>query len=360
VPTTELAGVTVNDDTSDRSRRDSSDQMDSQRDSLRDSPTMERAFTAPEMPPPLQMPLPGGPPKAPSQSLPAEQAAAEEWVMEDGKPKMGFTTRDAASLSMRDGAGTGFELRIGPDYKRNGKKAPSVMHVYQPVSIDVFKTKPSAVYHISQRLTLPLPPGGKRTPNQSGLPRRFIVNAIIPSEAPSLLGGPPDGPCYQVVIAFTASAAALQEWVDAGSSAARLFARFVKDAPEGIVPSSGDIDIKERVKLVPRVENMKQMGLGWIERYNGKPALITKSGSVYRGDDYIEVCMNTFRFAYMTKKGVNSLINRIPEFDLHTAITLEGREDRELPEQTLLAVRLKGLDLVKMAFDIDEHLPVTQ
>ena len=48
--------------------------------------------------------------------------------------------------------------------------------------------------------------------------------------------------------------------------------------------------------------------------------------------------MNTFRFAYMTKKGVNSLINRIPEFDLHTAITLEGREDGELPEQTLLCV----------------------
>ena len=153
VPTAELAGVTVNEDSSDRSRRDSNDQMDSQRDSLRDSPTMERAFTAPEMPPPLQM--------RPSPPLPAEQAAAEQWVEEDGKPKMGFTTRDAASLSMRDGTGTAFELRIGPDYKRNGKKAPSAMHVYQPVSVDVFKTKPSAVYHISQRLTLPLPPGGR-------------------------------------------------------------------------------------------------------------------------------------------------------------------------------------------------------
>ena len=35
---------------------------------------------------------------------------------------------------------------------------------------------------------------------------------------------------------------------------------------------------------------MKQLGLGsFFEKYNGKPALITKSGSVDRGEDYLEV-----------------------------------------------------------------------
>ena len=92
-------------------------------------------------------------------------------------------------------------------------------------------------------------------------------------------------------------------------------------------------------------------GLGWVERYNGKPALITKSGAVYRGDDYIEVCMNTFRFAYLTKKGVQGLLGRIGDFDLHAAITLEGRVDEELPEQVLAAVRIQGLDLLRLAYE---------
>lgn len=89
---------------------------------------------------------------------------------------------------------------------------------------------------------------------------------------------------------------------------------------------------------------LQSLGLGWVSGYNGKPALITKSGSVYRGDDYIEICtgeasdfacihscaltyappshtgMNTMRFAYLTKKGVNSLLGRIPDFHLHAAI----------------------------------------
>ena len=103
--------------------------------------------------------------------------------------------------------------------------------------------------------------------------------------------------------------------------------------------------------MLPRIDNMKSLGLGWIERYNGKPALVTKSGAVFRGNDYIEISMNTFRFAYLTKKGVSSLMYRIGDFDLHAALTMEGREDDELPERTLCAIRMRGLDLLKLAFE---------
>ena len=121
-----------------------------------------------------------------------------------------------------------------------------------------------------------------------------------------------------------------------------------------MLPSAGDLDIKERMKLLPRVDNMKSLGLGWVSGYNGKPALITKSGAVYKGDDYVEICMNTMRFAYLTKKGVNSLMSRIPDFQLHAAVTIEGREDDELPEQVLAAVRINGLDLLKLAFELED------
>ena len=86
------------------------------------------------------------------------------------------------------------------------------------------------------------------------------------------------------------------------------------------------------------------------------PALLTKSGSIHRGDDYIEIGMNTFRFGYMTKKGVNTIFHKIKDMDFHAALTIEGRKDEELPEQVLCAVRLKNLDLTSIAHEIDETL----
>jgi hypothetical protein len=177
------------------------------------------------------------------------------------------------------------------------------------------------------------------------------VNAVIPVDGPPLMGGGVhDGPCYQIIITFGASAEALAAWKAGGSPAYKLFARFLADAPEGVTPSSGDIDVKERLKLLPFLENIKVLGLpGWIAGYNGKPALVTKSGSVYKGDDYLEVCMNTFRFGFLTKKGVHYLRERYQDFHLHVALTLEGRPDEELPEQVLLACRIRGLALRTLA-----------
>ena len=225
----------------------------------------------------------------------AQPLTAPDFEAVDGKPKAGFTTAGAGGLQLLDGDGTGFELRIGPEYKRHGKKAPSLSHVYAPITIDVFKRKKVA-FHVASKLTLPPPPDGSSTPNTTGLPRRIVVNAIIPAEAPPMLGST-DGSCYQIVVVFGASAASLAQWQASATPAAKLFARFVANAPEGVTPSSGDVDIKERLKLLPRLDNMSSLGLpSWIAGYNGKPALITKSGALYRGDDYLEIGMNTFRF----------------------------------------------------------------
>ena len=50
---------------------------------------------------------------------------------------------------------------------------------------------------------------------------------------------------------------------------------------------------------------------------------------------------------------MHHLIPRFAEFDFHAALTLEGREDEELPERTLLATRIRGLDLKKLASEVD-------
>lgn len=187
------------------------------------------------------------------------------------------------------------------------------------------------------------------------MPRRIVANVIVPADAPPLLGGGgTDGACYQVIVVFGASAAALAQWQAEGSPAAKLFENFHSNAPEGLLPTSGDLDIKERLKLLPQLDNIDDLGLpGWITGYNGKPALIQKSGVINRGDDYLEIGINLFRFGFLTKKGMHFLLPRFSEFDFHAALTLEGREDSELPERTLLAGRVRGLDIAKHASDYD-------
>jgi len=277
-------------------------------------------------------------------SQPPTASAGPAWRDVPGRPRCGFTTAALGGLQLLEGDGTSFSLRIGPDYKKHGKKEPSLTHIYTPLSIDVFK-RDSIAFHVSSRLSLPPPPDGYETPNASGLPRRLVINVVIPREAPPLMGGGTDGACYQIVVVFGATAEALAAWRASGSEAVQLFQRFVANAPEGVTPSSGDVDVKERLKLLPRIDNIASLGIpGWIAGYNGKPALITKSGSLYRGDDYLEASVNTFRFAFLTKKGINYLLPRLSDFHLHAAFTLEGRDNNELPERTLCAARLRGLD----------------
>jgi hypothetical protein len=73
--------------------------------------------------------------------------------------------------------------------------------------------------------------------------------------------------------------------------------------------------------------------------------MITKSAVLSRGDDYLEIDMNIFRFSYVCKKGLQHLMGRIPDFHLHLSMTLEGRSDDELPEQVVFAIKLRGFDL---------------
>ena len=50
------------------------------------------------------------------------------------------------------------------------------------------------------------------------------MSVVVPQNSPSLMNFDDNGACYQVVLYFTATTAALQAWRDAGSPASRLFA----------------------------------------------------------------------------------------------------------------------------------------
>lgn len=57
-----------------------------------------------------------------------------------------------------------------------------------------------------------------------------------------------------------------------------------------------DADFRGRFKVIATVKNMEQLDLpGFISNYNSKPVLITKSGSLCKGDGYCEMDIRVHR-----------------------------------------------------------------
>jgi len=69
----------------------------------------------------------------------------------------------------------------------------------------------------------------------------------------------------------------------------------------------------------------------FIQGYNGKPALVTKSGTFTRRDNYIEYTINVNMWAYLAKKGLFALIPTFPDFIINVGFTIEARNDEEMP-----------------------------
>ena len=69
----------------------------------------------------------------------------------------------------------------------------------------------------------------------------------------------------------------------------------------------------------------------FIQGYNGKPALVTKSGTFTRRDNYIEYTINVNMWAYLAKKGLFALIPTFPDFIFNVGFTIEARNDEEMP-----------------------------
>lgn len=69
----------------------------------------------------------------------------------------------------------------------------------------------------------------------------------------------------------------------------------------------------------------------FIQGYNGKPALVTKSGTFTRHENYIEFSINVNMWAFLAKKGLFTLVPTFPDFIFNVGFTIEARKDEEMP-----------------------------
>ena len=73
--------------------------------------------------------------------------------------------------------------------------------------------------------------------------------------------------------------------------------------------------------------------------------MLTRSCSLLHSPDTLEISVNTFRFSWPTKRGMQAVFPRLPGARLHLAMTIQGNANEELPEQTFWAARIHKIEV---------------
>jgi hypothetical protein len=288
----------------------------------------------------------------------------------DGKTIRGETYRTQTKPAGEVDASL-FNLRIGPNYSRTGAKAPSGPSIYKLAGVDLVRATgtvvdPAAYYDLQVPTTAAV--------SDLGVPMCFVVNCNLPTEAPSMFGGDTgDKPVINIVFHFVLSDSAVEAFKEAFKEASkngppvaeplvaephlRLLKQWCSVAPN-------DRQFMGRFKAMCVVDEIEKLGLpSFINKFNGKPVLINKSGSIVRYDakmapiqpnDKTTPCavlvqnVNVGVFSFVARKGLFSLMDSFNTMILNVAFTIQGNSDDELPEVVLGCARLDCMDSSKV------------
>jgi len=285
-------------------------------------------------------------------------------------------------------SGTQFKVRAGPNYAKTGNKEGSLPSLYEVYNVRYFRSKTRTTSCMADIMPLPSPSSSSSftispaaaaatTPTTAGvehqyhhhhnpypeldgtnIPHVLIVHFTLPYESPSMFTSTDDGYGGECIYYLRPTRRFLDEVVspsttttnDNSSSvqrnrrtpATQLFIDWCNTCTNN--PS-----MRGRFKCMALVRDIDKHNFGPLLRtYNGKPVLITDSGSALSGsssttdanDDgggttttrYIELTVNVHKWAYMAKKGFVSLLPKFKFMQLEVGFTIEAQDDTEMPE----------------------------
>eukprot|EP00047_Mylnosiga_fluctuans_P007037 m.250698 g.250698 ORF g.250698 m.250698 type:complete len:367 (+) comp16857_c0_seq1:142-1242(+) len=237
---------------------------------------------------------------------------------------------------------TVYRVRQGPDYKRNGKKAPSGPEMYDQIGFDVYRS-PNKQLHLAAHTQMPKLPPGQDTP-VAGVPPIFIVNFMLPNyEPPNPLWGTPitDGPGFGVVSYFLmkeSTRAALNGTTPA-TPAHRLLQRLVAYEEERV-----------RMKAILNVLNAAELNFSsalasLINQYNMKPILTRPQHRFFTDyKTYFELDVDIHIFGYVGRRGLFMLMPLVNKVAADAGFVVEGWDDDELPENILFRSHIHGVN----------------
>lgn len=233
-----------------------------------------------------------------------------------------------------------FQLRSGENYHKTGTKTPSPQSICDLVGVDCVKSA-SKIDDFGSKVTFPDSWIEGET-NHPDVPNLFIVNMQIPQDfSSSFFTEVTDGPGWSLVLYFKltdqsssllldhTTAANLSHDVETLIPALRLFTRYCSEVKAG----GGEDPMRSRFKAIMHCSNIDDFGLpNFITQYNGKPVLIKHTGTIVRGQHYIEMDINVHRFGSVPKKALKILIDRFDQMVIHMGFCIESRTNDEMPE----------------------------
>eukprot|EP01036_Dinobryon_divergens_P033305 gene33305-43061_t len=229
-----------------------------------------------------------------------------------------------------------FNVRAGPDYNKFKKKAPSGPPIYEAFAVDVFCTK-LRVDNAATRFQLP-DTSNINTHNQ-WVPPIFVIQIQIPSEPPtSLFSTVQDGPGWAIVMYYRVTEDTCNQLKDlsTASPAVKLFAEWCE-------------------KVINSCTNLEELGItGVFANYNAKPVLIRRTGSIFRGPNYMEVDIHVHKFDNFAKKSIHYISSRCGLMYMQIGFVIEGRENKELPETLFACVAVNKPQEEQAEFIFDE------
>ena len=233
-----------------------------------------------------------------------------------------------------------FNLRCGPEYKRNKKKAPSDAAVMQLVDVKMYRNAVK-MKHVCNEL--PLPDVGSDE-------FHFVVNIQIPDYAPAMWGGPEDGEGWSVIMYFSMPASTHDEVLNNPQAGWAVLLKRLLEAPVDDESQTEAKAIHDRFKLIAKIMNVDDIDLDsftrkLIDSHNAQPVLSRPQHTFFKGHNYFEVDVDVHLFPYIALKGLHSLLDRVKSMVIDVCICLEGHTDEELPERALGCVRISKMDL---------------
>jgi hypothetical protein len=260
-----------------------------------------------------------------------------------------------------------FNVRCGPDYKRNKKKKASGGAVMELVDMKMYRCSKKMKHVCSE---LPFPDASSTAPapspsSSSGV-FYFVLNVQVPDYAPAMWGGAEDGEGWSVIMYFSMSGAQHAEMMSNPQEGWAVLLRRLIEAPvdDGDGKDKDAKAIHDRVKLIAKIMNVGEIDLdsftrGLVDSHNAQPVLSRPQHRFYKGHNYFEVDVDVHVFPFLALKGLHSLLDRVKDMVIDVCVCLEGHSDDELPERALGCVRISKMDL-RSALPVGQQTDYTE